>query len=143
MRTRLWLTAVIFLFCIVPLCGCSKEPIRKVCLGRACIQAELADSESKRYQGLMFRKGLLENEGMLFIFDQDAPHTFWMKNMLIPLDIIWIDQSKRIIDIKTNIAPCQGPCENIIPSGAARYVLEVNSGFAERNAVKVGERVRF
>jgi uncharacterized membrane protein (UPF0127 family) len=143
MQAQLWRSAFLFFFSLVFLCGCSRGSSRKVCLGTICLQVELADSELKRHQGLMFRKSLPEKEGMLFVFDQEAPHAFWMKNMYIPLDIIWISQDKRIIDIKTNISPCLGQCENIVPCGPARYVLEVSSGFVNRNAIKVGEQVRF
>jgi len=128
---------------VIFLTGCRQSSSRQVCLGEVCLRAQLADSAPKRQQGLMFRKSLPEKEGMLFVFDQEAPHAFWMKNMYIPLDIIWISQDKRIIDIKTNNPPCQGQCENIVPCGPARYVLEVSSGFVNRNAIKVGEQVRF
>ncbi len=132
------------IFCgVVLLAGCRVSESREVCLGNACLKAEIADSEPKRHQGLMFRKSLPQKEGMLFVFDQEAPHAFWMKNMLIPIDIIWISQDKKIIDIKTNISPCQGPCENILPPAPARYVLEVNSGFAKENGIKVGQKVSF
>ncbi len=133
----------IFFLGVIFLTGCRQSSSRQVCLGEVCLRAQLADSAPKRQQGLMFRKSLPEKEGMLFVFDQEAPHAFWMKNMYIPLDIIWISQDKRIIDIKTNNPPCQGKCENIVPCAPARYVLEVSSGFVNRNAIKVGEQVRF
>jgi uncharacterized membrane protein (UPF0127 family) len=84
-----------------------------------------------------------EKEGMFFILGQ-GKHDFWMKNMQFALDIIWIDREKKIIDIKENIPPCQDqdcPLFGLVEK--AEYVLEVNSGFAKENEVKVGDKVTF
>lgn len=91
----------------------------------------------------MFRKNFPENQGMFFIFEREDRYNFWMKNMQIPLDILWIDQGKRIVDIKTNVPPCGASCEGLTPRDKAQYVLEVNTGFAERNRIKIGDRVDF
>ena len=121
-----------------------KEITRKVCLREVCVQAEVADSPIKRQRGLMFHRPLGDNEGMLFVFEREDLHAFWMKNMHFPLDIIWINSNKRVVDIKTNLAPCRlGPCPNIIPRATAKYVLEVRSGFVIRNNIKVGDQVSF
>lgn len=80
---------------------------------------------------------------MLFVFEKEEVQSFWMKNMKFPLDIIWIDKDKRIVDIKINVLPCNGSCAGLMPQAKAQYVLEVNAGFTEKNRVKVGDRVDF
>ena len=83
-------------------------------------------------QGLMFRESLDEKAGMLFVFPNDTVHGFWMKNTLVPLDMIWIDKNLTIIDIQT-AEPCKTEtCPSYIPSGDARYVLEINANQSEK-----------
>lgn len=117
---------------------------KEVCINDVCVQAEIADSDASRAKGLMFRNSLGEKAGMLFILGQGG-NDFWMKNMRFPLDLIWIDGKKKIIDIKENLLPCEGDdCPLFGPAqGQSEYVLEVNSGFAKENEVKVGDTVTF
>lgn len=135
---------LIFIFFLIfcSLC-CAQPPIKEVCFQNICVQAEIVDTESKRQLGLMFRKSLPENEGMLFIFEQEERYNFWMKNMQVSLDIIWIDKDKRVVDIRINVPPCKDSCEGLTPRGKAQYVLEVNAGFTERNRIKIGDEVSF
>jgi hypothetical protein len=105
--------------------------------------AEVADTDTQRLLGLMFRKNLHPRRGMLFVFDREEPHAFWMKNTLFPLDIIWISQDKIIVDIKTDARPCKDACENFIPKQKAQYVLEVNAGFVKKYNIKITDRVGF
>jgi uncharacterized membrane protein (UPF0127 family) len=119
------------------------ETLKQVCFKNACIRVEIADTYEKRKAGLMFRESLPENQGMLFIFDSEDYYSFWMKNMRIPLDIIWIDKDKRIVDIKADVPPCKDSCEGLPSNAKAKYILEVNVGFAERNGIKIGDEVRF
>jgi len=92
----------------------------------------------------MFRESLLEKEGMLFVFPQEEVYNFWMKNMRISLDMIWVNSDKRIVDIKEDVHPCmQEPCEIIRPDAKARYVVEVVSGFAKKHKLKVGDLIKF
>ncbi len=117
---------------------------RKVCIKNVCIQAEIADSQDKRQLGLMNRENLPDDKGMLFLFDKEGRYHFWMKDMMFPLDIIWISRDKTIVDINTDVLPCpEQPCEYLCPKIRAQYVLEVNSGFAGKNQFKIGDRVRF
>lgn len=105
------------------------------------ILIEIADSPEEHQQGLMFRTSLKENRGMLFIFEQPSAVAFWMKNTLIPLDIIFIDGNNRITDIQT-AHPCTAdPCPTYKPTQQILYVLEVNAGFAEKNNINVGDKV--
>ncbi len=103
------------------------------------------DSEAQKMRGLMYRESLAWESGMLFIFDVAARYSFWMKNMRISLDIIWIDNGKNIVDITQNVLPCSGPqdCESIIPVSEVKYVLEVNAGFSDKNKIRIGDKVEF
>jgi len=114
----------------------------RVCVNTACVTAEIADSDATRTKGLMFRESLADTEGMLFIFPQPGRYSFWMMNMRFPLDIIWIDETRRIVDIKTGVKPCtSGSCESILPRSDALYVLEVPEGFTRRYQTAVGDTV--
>jgi len=93
------------------------------------IGVEVASKEEERNQGLMYREKMPENFGMLFIFPTSAPRSFWMKNTIIPLDIIFLDQNKRIIHIVEGTRPfSEDPIESY---GNAMYVIEVNAGFTD------------
>lgn len=105
------------------------------------INVEVADDNNERGKGLMFRKKLNENDGMLFVFDDESYLTFWMKNTLIPLDLIFIDGNYGIVDIK-NAVPCkEDPCVLYKSLKPAKYVLEVNTNFTAKNKIKVGDKV--
>ena len=120
-----------------------KKDIATVCIKDACIQVEVVSTFAEREKGLMFRESLAVDRGMLFIFEQEGIYSFWMKNMRFPLDIIWLDLNKKIVDIKENIPPCSESCEILNPENKAKYVLEVNAGFTRRNKIKAGELARF
>ena len=117
------------------------SPVKnKINLGGKEVYVEIADTDESRETGLMYRNFLPENQGMLFVFNSEDYHTFWMRNTYIPLDIIWIDQSSKIVDIKTNFKPCTMPnCEAYKPVKKAMYVVEVNSGWVEKNNIKIGD----
>ena len=94
------------------------------------VQAEIVDTPDAVERGLMFRESLGPNEGMLFVFEKAGFYPFWMKNTLIPLDIIWIDEAWRIVSIAESVPPCRAdPCPTYPPAGDARYVVEVSAGF--------------
>lgn len=108
------------------------------------IQAEIAKNPYQLTKGLMFRKSLDENKGMLFIFPSESYQSFWMKNTKIPLDIIFISKDKKIVDIKENFLPCQQTfCPSYKSSSPAKYVLEVNADFVQKNKILIGEEVSF
>jgi uncharacterized membrane protein (UPF0127 family) len=107
------------------------------------IEAELAYTDETRMKGLMFRETLPEDGGMLFIFPYMDLHSFWMKNTLIGLDIIWLNDKKEIVYF-TTAQPCtEDPCASYGPMQKAKYVLEVNEGFAKKHSLKVGTRLEF
>ena len=112
----------------------------------ALIRAELADTALKRAQGLMFREQLAEDRGMLFIFGDAQPWTFWMKNTKIPLDIIWMDGKKTIVHIERNVPICtrqDDGCPQYHSEEDALYVLELGGGRAEALHLQRGMRLSF
>ena len=109
----------------------------------AAITLELATDEETRAQGLMFRESLAPDRGMLFLFPDDGVYPFWMKNTLIPLDMIWIDESQTIRGVKTNVPPCRrDPCPSYDPLVKARYVLELAGGVGSRHHLAPGQKVQ-
>lgn len=105
---------------------------------------EVADTESSRLRGLMFRQSLDQDSGMLFIFEKEGRTGFWLKNVLFPLDIIWISKDKKIVDIQSDLPPCKSDdCLIYYPGKDASFGLEINAGFAARHKLKVGDRVDF
>ncbi|MCX6818375.1 MAG: DUF192 domain-containing protein [Candidatus Aenigmarchaeota archaeon] len=101
-------------------------------------------TEDGMIRGLMFREHLDEDKGMLFIFDREDIHPFWMKNTLIPLDIVWINESMNVVFTSKNTQPCgTGTCHDIIPAAKARYVLEINGGIADEIRLKAGDKITF
>jgi len=92
----------------------------------------------------MFRDSLGQYEGMLFVFDEDSQCSMWMKNTLIPLDILWVDRGKKIVHIEKNVPPCRSsPCPVYRSSAYVRYVLEVNAGFTDNHRINVGDTLDF
>lgn len=105
------------------------------------IDIEVVDEEWSISRGLMYRPSMKENRGMLFIFPDSQPRSFWMKNTIISLDIIFIDSQKNIVTIQKYTTPYS---EDSVPSYKdARYVLEVNAGFCDKYNIKEGDRVNF
>ncbi len=109
------------------------------------IKARLAQTPLQQAQGLMKVKFLPEDEGMLFIFSNEASRSFWMKNTYIPLDLIFISKDKKIVEIKSNFEPCfKGEkCPLYKSQQKAKYVLEVNGGFCEKYQIKEGDLLNF
>jgi uncharacterized protein len=110
----------------------------------AVLDIEVADEESEKKQGLMYRKSLDYNKGMIFIYEQENILNFWMKNTLIPLDIIFLDSNKSIISITKNMNPCkEDPCKIYSSKMPARYAIETNSGYVENNNIQTNQKVKF
>ena len=103
-------------------------------------QVEIADNDATRERGLMDRRYMPPERGMLFEFDRDGPVSFWMKNTYIPLDMIFISRSGIVTHIIANAEPLS---ERVIPSGGTcAAVLELNGGAAAAIGVRVGDKVR-
>lgn len=108
----------------------------------ACLELELARSDEERTRGLMLRTSLASDAGMLFLFESEENHSFWMKNTLIPLDIIWLGADSRVIGFEENVPPCTTSlCPLFSINKPSRLVLETNAGFAAKNAVQIGQLV--
>ena len=108
------------------------------------IRVEIAADDDTRAQGLMYRESVAEDRGMLFLFRDSAMRPFWMKNTLVPLDIIWIDDGFRIVDISAQTPPCRtDPCPSYPPKGQSRFVLELAGGQAAARGLKIGDTVQF
>jgi uncharacterized membrane protein (UPF0127 family) len=121
-------------FFVFPGCLIAGQDIgNHVEIGEERINVELARTPAEMQQGLMFRKSLCDDCGMLFVFESEGFHSFWMKNTLIPLDMLFIDANLTVVDV-IHAVPCeQDPCQIYAPKGKALYVLEVNGGrFDER-----------
>jgi uncharacterized membrane protein (UPF0127 family) len=106
------------------------------------LQIELAETQEQHSYGLMNREKLPENTGMLFVFDAEEQRFFWMKNTFINLSIAYFDKNKKIIDIQ-DMKAATSSLDEILPSnpskGKAKYALEVNQGWFEKNNIKVGD----
>jgi uncharacterized membrane protein (UPF0127 family) len=107
------------------------------------VSIDIADTEPVRDRGLMFRDHLAPNEGMIFVFPESGYYPFWMKNTLIPLDMLWLDAQSRIVSIARSVPPCKAdPCPSYPPDANASYVIEVVSGFSRQHGLKVGDVVK-
>lgn len=129
--------------------GIDVNNIQYVKIAGKTLKVDLATTAKTQEQGLSGRKSLKENEGMLFVFDHMDKYSFWMKNMNFPIDIIWIGSAStqggedlHVVYIKKNTLPESYP-ETFTPNVDAKYVLEVNASFSEKNNLKVGDRVEF
>ena len=130
---------------MVLFCGCVEEQKAIIFTNssRVEVKVEIADTPEKRQVGLMFREKLEKNSGVLFVFEEEQYVNFWMKNMKIPLDIIFISENGTINEIKEDVQPClEEPCALYPSTFPVKYVLEVNSGFCRLNNVKVGDRIK-
>ena len=105
------------------------------------IDIEIAETEEKQMQGLMYREQMKENHGMLFIFDRDDYRYFWMKNTVIPLDMIFVNFNFKIVTIRKNAKPYD--LNSYASTAPAKYVVEVNAGFCDKYGIKVGDKISF
>ena len=125
-----------FVLLLIFLAGCS-VPMQEICTPNSCIPIEIADTPKKQAQGLMDRDFL--EGGMLFPHNKEKNLTFWMKNMKIPLDIVWMDENLQVLKILKNVPPCTtDPCP--LYQGYGQYVLEINAGVAEEREIVVGSK---
>tara|TARA_B100001179_G_scaffold232730_1_gene226842 strand:+ start:5973 stop:6476 length:504 start_codon:yes stop_codon:yes gene_type:complete len=103
------------------------------------LKTQLAESFIERATGLSDHESLNQDEAMLFVFETDNQHSFWMKDMDFAIDIIWLNQNKEIIFIEDSVSPDTYP-ESFAPDTAARYVVEVAAGFVQQNMISVGDQ---
>jgi uncharacterized membrane protein (UPF0127 family) len=105
------------------------------------LNIKIADNDSARMKGLMFVKNLPENEGMLFIMEDEAQVNMWMKNTYIPLDMIFINSNKEIVSMAENTKPLS--TEIISSKNKVKYVLEINGGLAKKSGLKIGDKINY
>lgn len=105
------------------------------------IDVEIARSSYELAKGLMDRNSLPHDQGMLFVFENMAPRSFWMRNTRIPLDIIYVDDKKKVVSIQKNATPMSD--ESLPSTGPAQYVVEVNAGFSDLYGIKPGDSLTF
>jgi uncharacterized membrane protein (UPF0127 family) len=104
-------------------------------------RVEIAADDASRGRGLMFRRHLDADAGMLFVFDAEEPLSFWMRNTYLPLDMIFITADMRVLGVVENAEPLTDDPREV--EGSSKYVLEVNAGTARRYGIGPGTPVRF
>lgn len=138
----------VILFLSFPLSSCKTSPY--VVLKGQNYKVEIADDYKSREKGLMHRESLPKDSGMLFVFDDQRPRSFWMQNTLIPLDILYFDKNLKLVSVQKNVPPCTLPdqataaikgipytrCPSYPSKGPAQYVLELNAGTSDEIGLK-------
>ena len=142
---RLIAKAIAAAFLMALLTACAREPQVRILdangASKAVVQVEIADTAAARELGLMYRRHLAQDAGMLFIFKQPQQLTFWMKNTEIPLDMIFAGADGTVVGIIANAEPFSE--QQLSIDGDSQYVLEVNGGFARSHGIKPGDRLQF
>jgi uncharacterized membrane protein (UPF0127 family) len=134
---------ILFAACSLSACASARGPWVELAGQRYAI--EIADDDSERARGLMFRDAMAADRGMLFIYDADQPQAFWMKNTKIPLDILYFDGSRKLVSQQRDVPPCSlgDACPSYPSKAPAQYVLELNAGEAARLKLQDGAELTF
>lgn len=110
--------------------------------GVVTVNVEVASTTEQQERGLMFRKSLGADRGMLFTFSDTVYRSFWMRNTLIPLDMIFLGEDLRIVNIVYGATPCIAePCDLYESRYPVKYVVEVNAGYCRKHGISVGDKV--
>jgi uncharacterized protein len=109
------------------------------------LSAEIPVTGELMSKGLSVKNQLRENESMLFVFEEPLRHTFWMRDMKFPIDIIWLDSNGKIVHIEENLMPCPLVliCPSYAPNADSQFVLETIAGFAQRHNISLGATIKF
>jgi uncharacterized protein len=147
---------VLIVLALALLAGCQTKPpdpsedlrLRTLTLpGGQQIRAEILVRPEEVMRGMMFRPGLAENRGLLFIHRRTGKYSYWMHNVAVPLDIIWMDKDRTIVEIAVNTPPCKEAdpikCPQYGGNQEARFVLEIAGGLAAKFGLSVGQRIQF
>lgn len=137
-----WFLAACVLVLLAAVVAVFNEEVRQPTMkfGSRTIAIEEANSSRDRERGLSGREGITDSYGMLFDFERKGQHCMWMKDMHFPIDILWLDENKKVMEIASSIPPESFP-SNFCPAEDATYVLEVQSGLSETAGVDVGEQL--
>jgi len=150
-----WMRKVLFSFALVLLCSCGEQPTKLEDLNATEITFPngtkmLADTMLQQLdltRGMMFRDSLAKDRGMLFVYAKEQKTPFWMYQVKIPLDIIWMDKGRHIVEIVPNAVPCtakkSSECTLYGGNADALYVLELNAGSAAKLNLKTGDALGF
>jgi uncharacterized membrane protein (UPF0127 family) len=123
---------------------CHAAALPQVCHQNNCVTVEVVSKPADLERGLMFRTGLGQDKGMLFVFPVDDIYQFWMKNMHFNLDMLWLSAEGAIVYIGKDTPACKNdPCPVYSPGLKARYVLEINSGYTTSHQWKLGDKLVF
>ncbi len=144
-RIPLAALAVFILIAIAALNACAQGPRVEIVAPdgavRTTVNVEIADTDAAREMGLMYRRTMDENAGMIFVFAKPGHQQFWMKNTVIPLDMIFAGADRRIVGIVREARPFTESIDAV--DGDSQYVLEVNGGFCARHGVAAGDKLVF
>jgi hypothetical protein len=114
-------------------------PLSVLTLGDQKLEASIADTEAEREKGLSDTPYIPSGVVKLFVFETTSPWAFWMKNMLYPIDIIWLDENKTVIYVAANLSPSTYP-NTFAPNAPAKYVIETAAGFTDTAHIAVGTK---
>ncbi len=116
--------------------------VDRVCHENQCFIVEVARTDQEMQKWLMYREKLWRNKWMIFVFKEEKKHSFWMKNTLIPLDIIRIDSDWKIVDIQTATQCKTSICPKYNPKSIAKYVLEINAWISQQKDIKIWDNLK-
>lgn len=133
---------ILFLWIWVFYINLNKENTPSIVIKNDKYKLQLAITNEQQQQGLMNVSSLPKDQWMLFVFPKSDYYSFWMKNTLIPLDMIWIDENYKIVDIQSALPCKQVDCPHYNPFYKAKYVLEINWWLSNKNNYKVGDSVK-
>jgi uncharacterized membrane protein (UPF0127 family) len=136
-----------FILILIASYGWTERQYKKFAHGRVvfskqqlAINVEVATTKVQRTIGLMFREYLPPNKGMLFVFEQETIQKIWMKDTLIPLDVIFISEEGKIVSMIRELQPCvKKTCDIYYSDENAKYMLEINKGMIEKNKIETGQ----
>ncbi|HLD84922.1 MAG TPA: DUF192 domain-containing protein [archaeon] len=146
-QSNMFIKSLVFaslFFAVLSTSMCISSSVTQVTINNATVSVEVASTPEKMEKGLMGREFLSEKNGMLFIFPDEKKRSFWMKNTLIPLDIIFISKDMKVVDVKQNFLPCRFIlCSSYTSKESAMYALEVNANFTQKYNISAGNAVKF
>jgi uncharacterized membrane protein (UPF0127 family) len=138
---RIVVVLTLWLCCAAAACASEPRVVLHTTGGDVAVAVEVAATPAEQAVGLMYRKTLGERNGMLFVFPSTTEHSFWMKNTILPLDMIFLGEDRRVVGIVEHAVPFTTTPRTVgVPS---RYVLEVNAGFSAAHGVKTGDQATF
>ena len=141
MKASVCLRAVALLTLVATLPACARGPAVELKGQRFSI--EIAETDAAREHGLMDRTTMGADHGMLFVFQDDQPRAFWMKNTKIALDMLFFDADRRLVSVQHDVQPCTAdPCPPYSSGAPARYVLELNAGQAHKLGLAPGDEMQ-